>query len=341
MRRRQTALILLLTFALAGAATAQEPILTFSVSPERIAAPIGGRGEARVLVENASVREADDIAVASIGPELFSLASGPDSIKVLHPFETGSIPLLIAVSPEAPEGEHIATLDLFYTYCIGDLCFQIAESLAILVVVEPAPLSDNGEHAPITAIEPVKTVTPPPWPWIVFALAGLLVAGLLTLTRFAVGRRLALAGLILVVAGGLAYGVLTNQHEQAQGVGSVLCTSCVGIEEARPADVRLSLDAIAALQTLKADVELTVFYAEWCHACPFAEALVERMAEITERIDYRFVDVATAPDLAEALGVVRSGRTVVPAISREGSSEVLFGVEDLENRLLEFLGVGE
>jgi len=65
------------------------------------------------------------------------------------------------------------------------------------------------------------------------------------------------------------------------------------------------------------------------------------MSEVTEHISYRFIDVAIAPDLAKALGVVRSGRTVVPAISREGSSQVLFGVEDLENRLLEFLGVGE
>ena len=131
------------------------------------------------------------------------------------------------------------------------------------------------------------------------------------------------------------------QHEQAQGIGSVLCTSCVGIEEAGSTDVRLSAGTIAALETLQEDAELTVFYAEWCHACPVAEATGERMAEVTERIRYRFVDVADEPELAESLGVVRSGRTVVPAISRAGSSEILFGVEDLEERLLELLGVGE
>jgi len=212
MRRRQATLILLLTFAFVGGATGQEPILTFSVEPERIAVPVGGRSEMHVLIENASMREADDIAVVSIDPDLFSLVAEPESIKVLHPFEAGSIPLLISTSSEAPEGEHTATLGLLYTYCIGDLCFQIAESLDVLLIAEPPPPLGDGENVPIATVKPVATRTPPPWPWVGFAFAGLLVVGLLVLKRFAVGRRTAIAGLVLVVAGGLAYGVLRDQH---------------------------------------------------------------------------------------------------------------------------------
>jgi thiol-disulfide isomerase/thioredoxin len=104
--------------------------------------------------------------------------------------------------------------------------------------------------------------------------------------------------------------------------------------------VRLSVAAIEALRSLDQDVRLTVFYAEWCHSCPYAEGMVERMAEVSERIDYRFVDVDVRPELAARYGIVRAGRTVVPAIVRDGSNRVLFGVDNLEERLLDLVGAG-
>ena len=44
-------------------------------------------------------------------------------------------------------------------------------------------------------------------------------------------------------------------------------------------------------------------------------------------------------EAAEA-GIIESSRTIVPAIIKTGSSDVLFGIEDLEARLLTLLGVG-
>ena len=147
------------------------------------------------------------------------------------------------------------------------------------------------------------------------------------------------AVLFVLIAGGLTFGVIHRQHRQAQGIGAVLCTSCVGIEEARREVPQLSPGALAALATLRNDVELIVFYAPWCHSCPYAEAVVEKMANVSGRVTYRFINVDQQRELATSFGVIRSGRTIVPAILRVDSGEVIFGVENLEERLLALLEV--
>jgi thiol-disulfide isomerase/thioredoxin len=333
------ALSLLLTLALGTAALAQGPILSFTVSPEPVVIALGGWSEARLTVENRSIREADDIAVSWIEPDAFSLANDPEPIKILHPFETGSIPFAVAASNDAVEGANTGTLEIIYTYCIGEVCYQIVEEIDVGLLVEPPIVPpENGGSSPIVA-QSTWDSRPLPWPWIGFGLGTLFVGGLLASSRRRDRKHVAVLGLCLVVVGGLAYGVVRKQHEQAQGLGAVLCLSCVGIEEAGSAEAQLSPAAITALRALDEDIELTVFYAEWCDSCPFAEAMVERMSEATDRIDYRFVDVEVEPDLAKRHGIIRAGRTVVPAITRSGSNEVLFGVEDLEKRLLEMLEV--
>jgi len=335
------AVILVASFALA--ALAQEPILTFSISPQPVIIAVGGRAEVRLAVENGSVREADDIEAAWIGSDDLAFAAEPEPIKLLNPFETGSIRMVLAASTEAGEGERAGRLEVIYTYCIGDVCYQIVEELDVNLLVEPAdnPIVGDDEGTDVivgeTSAEPRL-----PWSWIGFGLVLAFVGAAIVFAARTGRKAVAVVALALLLAGALAYGVVRNQHEQAQAIGAVLCTSCVGIEEARASDdVRLSAEAIAALGILAEDVELTVFYAVWCHSCPFAEAMVERMAEASDRIEYTFVDVETAPELAERHGIIRSGRTVVPAITRAGTEEVLFGIEDLEDRLLRLLGVGE
>jgi thiol-disulfide isomerase/thioredoxin len=143
--------------------------------------------------------------------------------------------------------------------------------------------------------------------------------------------------LVLIVGGSLFYGVSQNQHEQAQAIGAVLCTSCVGIEDARTERPRWTEAQIAEIEAINVPIELIVFYAPWCHACPFAEELVEWVAERNERISYRFVNVEEDSALAKSYGVIRSGRTVVPATVRSDNGSVLFGVENLEQRLVEML----
>jgi len=330
----------------------QEPILRFSVSPDDIAVVQGGLAELRLRIENMSIREADDIAVSWAGGEGFALDPEPEEIEVLAPFETATLTLRLSAFDVA-EGEHEGGLQVLYTYCISsptaidDQCFQFVETLEVDVLVAAAPSPDDGvQVGPVAQTQPV-TPTPPssrapfPWPWVGLGAAALAVAGLLAGVRGTVGRRIATAGLVLVIAGGLAYGVAKNQHGQARSIASVLCISCVGLEEAQRAeDVRLSTAAVEALERLAEDVELTVFYAEWCHSCPYAERMVERMAQASDRISFRFVDVEAAPDEAARAGIVESDRTIVPAVVRSGSTQVLFGTEDLEARLLELMGVG-
>ncbi|MBU0595270.1 thioredoxin family protein, partial [Candidatus Bipolaricaulota bacterium] len=127
------------------------------------------------------------------------------------------------------------------------------------------------------------------------------------------------------------------QQEQAQGIGAVLCTSCVGIEEARTEDPELSLAAIEEIESLAADIALIVFYAPWCHACPFAEGLVELIAGHNDRITFAFSNVEEEPELAAQHAVIRSNRTIVPAVLRVDTGEIVFGVENLEERLLAML----
>jgi len=337
--------VLAILAALGLAASAQAPILTFSIDGP-IVLPIGGTAEVVVRIESRSVHDADDITVTWLAPEALAPAEAPEPIKLLSPFDIGQIRFRISAPADAEVGETTGRLAVSYSYCvyegIEERCYRFDEELDVALRLEAPVVPVNGQDPIPDPVEPTPAGTPFPWPWVGLALSLLLVAGLLVLGRRPERADAARIGLALIVVGGLVFGVARSQHEQAQGIGAVLCTSCVGIEEAGPKTATLSEGAIEALATLDEDVELTVFYAVWCHSCPYAESMVERMAEVNDRIRYRFVDVEVNPELAEAFGVIRSGRTVVPAIVRSGSDEVLFGSEDLERRLLDLLlGTGE
>ncbi|MFH1609399.1 MAG: hypothetical protein ABID40_02060, partial [Candidatus Bipolaricaulota bacterium] len=160
----------------------------------------------------------------------------------------------------------------------------------------------------------------------------------LALALFLRGRALAAVGLALVglSVASLVVGVLLGQPRQAQRIGGVLCTACVGIEEARTEQPVLSREARAALAELTRPVRVTVFHTHWCRSCPYAIALVEAMARVTSLLALEIVDAEADPARAAAAGVVRSGRLVVPATLVEGG-QVLFGIDDLEARLLPLL----
>ena len=65
--------------------------------------------------------------------------------------------------------------------------------------------------------------------------------------------------------------------------------------------------------------------------------MVAAAAEINGQIVYRIIDVDEQPAEAEAYGVVRSGRTIVPAVVRLDTEEVLFGIEAFESRFITLL----
>lgn len=326
-------------------AIAQEPILTFSVEPSTVVLTQEGTAAMEIEIRNDSIREADDIEIAWIGTESVSLAEPFETIKVLAPFSSTRASLMLEASADADLGETPGTLDVVYTYCIGDLCFQVVDAVDLQVRVEAAaavtPPETNG-----TPVEPVTTDPPPvrpsggrfPWVWILSALVVLCVGGALWLWLRRGDMRPVYLALLVVAAAGLALGVAQRQHEQAQSIGSVLCLSCVGIEVASNEEPSYRPATIERLEAIDEPVELWVFFAVWCKTCPFAEAMVELAASYNpEQITYRFVDVEREPALAVEHGVVDTGRTVVPAILRVDTGEVIFGTERLEARLVTLL----
>jgi len=302
-------IVILAVFLLAYVAVGQESILSFTLLPQKVGIAPGGTATLQILIDNKSMHPADD--------------------KVVQPFGKARLDLNLVAAPDVAIGTHDLTLQIIYTYCIEVSCFQIVDEVSIPVLVTTISIG------PAT-VKKVRSIPP----WVMPAVVGLIVLAGIGLWRFAVVRLPLYIALFMIVAGGLAYGVILGQHEQAQGIAAVLCTSCVGIEEAPHEEPALSENALSALTRLDTDVKLIVFYAPWCHTCPYAEAMVQQMADATDHITYEFVNVDTNRDLAASNGVIRSKRTIVPAILRVDTGEVIFGIENLEERLLGLLEVG-
>ncbi len=320
---------ILLLVLLGAAASAQEPILSFSADPPTVRLAPGGEATFRVTAANRSVHTADDLTVEASAPDGLIVEPKKGGLKEIGPFGKGGLEFTVSAPAELPPGSYEITLSILYTYCIEVSCFQIVDELTVPVTVTNA------------VVGPVETRTAhralPPW---VIPGIGVLLIGI-GIGLWAAGFRLPLYFvLLLLVVGGFVYGVRLGQHEQAQGIAAVLCTSCVGIEESRSESPTLSKAAVAALSTLKSDVELVVFYAPWCHSCPYAEGMVEEMAKVNPHVSYRFVNVDADREVAAAHGVIRNRRTIVPAVLNANTGKVVFGIDDLENRLLKLLGVG-
>jgi thiol-disulfide isomerase/thioredoxin len=309
---------------------AQESILTFSIEPAAVTLSPGGEAGIRVEVDNSSTHEADDVTVTLEEADGWSIRSETGVLKVVRPFTQEWIDLTLAASSDLPPGQYTLLLQVIYTFCIDVSCFQIVDEILLTVVVEEGAFS-------VPTPPPAKRSSPG---WIPPLIAGGLLVGALLLWRTRGMTFPLYFVLFVIVAGALTYGVRLNQHEQAQGIAAVLCTSCVGIEESHHEEPTLSSSAIDALAKLDRKIELIVFYAPWCHSCPYTEAMVEKMAAQTPYISYKFIDVDAERDLAATYGVIRSSRTIVPAVLRVDTDELIFGVEDLEERLLNLLEVG-
>jgi len=324
-------------FVLGCASTAvfgQTPILDFSFETELLTIPQGSSGSAWLRVTNSSVYEADDIEVA--------LLSGPvelspvEPIKVLDPFSDTLLGMPLSPGTDMGEGEAEGIFELAYTYCIGEVCFQIVEEISLRIEVIPAVVdSVNGQTPDPVQILPSKERNV--WE-IVFPLAiGLALIVALVAARMVGRRSWVLVLLVAVLAGGMGYGLSLKQDQQAQSIGAVLCTSCVGIEQTPDQDPELSAEARTRIATITQEIELLFFTATWCQACPYAKAMVQQVVEINPLISYRSIDVDEDRDTADRYGVIRAGRTIVPAILRVDAEDVLFGIENLEERLIALL----
>jgi len=156
------------------------------------------------------------------------------------------------------------------------------------------------------------------------------------------GKGASTLALVLVLLAGAALGVgaYLGQARQAQLIGAVICTSCVGIEEERHDTPVLSQETRAALGGLPGPVELVVFHAPWCRSCPYAIAMAQEFAQANPAIRVELVDAEEDTERAIQAGVFRSGRLIVPAILNPATGEVIFGITDLEARLLELVRGG-
>jgi len=324
--------LLLLLIALASTVCAQESILRFTFDPTEPTVETGGSAAVALRVHNESVYEADDVAVYGVKEATgFSLQSTPVSLKLIPPFSEAEMDLILFAPEELHDETVEVAVEVIYTYCVDDVCFQIVEELALSVHVAEEVLPPSS----------YLKARPAVWRWLIPTLGVGLLAGGMLLWR-SVGLTIPLyVVLLLFIGGGLAYGMILLQHQQARSIGAVLCTSCVGIEESRHEDPLPSTEALAAIATLKSYVELIVFYAPWCHSCPFAEAMVEQLVAASDRLSRQLINVDAQREIALSHGVIRSGRTIVPAILRVDTGEVIFGVERLEVRLLDLLGVGQ
>lgn len=324
--------LLLLLIALVSTVCAQESILRFTFDPAEPIVEAGGSAAVALRVHNESVYEADDVAVYEVEEASgFSLQSTPDSLKQVPPFGEAELGLILFAPEELHDETVEVAVEVIYTYCVNDVCFQIVEELALTVHVAEEVLPPSSSLKARPAV----------WRWLIPTLGVGLLAGGVLLWRSAGWTIPLYVVLLLFIGGGLAYGVVVLQHQQARSIGAVLCTSCVGIEEARHESPVLSTWALTTLSTLKTDVELIVFYAPWCHSCPFAKAMVEQLVAASDRLSWQLINVDAQRELALSHGVIRSGRTIVPAILRVDTGEVIFGVERLEVRLLDLLGLGQ
>ncbi|MEE8593869.1 MAG: hypothetical protein V3T03_07050, partial [Candidatus Bipolaricaulota bacterium] len=234
------ALVFLVVGLASLSAFGQSPILAFSFETEFLRIPPAGSASTWLRVTNSSVYEADDIEIV--------LLSGPvelspiEPIELLDPFSDTLLEVPFSLGENVAEGEEEALFELAYTYCIGELCYQIVEEISLRIEVISAVVdSVNGQIPDPAQILPSKERNVGE---IVFPLAiGLaLIVALIASRTF--GRRWWVLILLLVVlVGGLGYGMLLKQDQQAQSIGAVLCTSCVGIEQTPRQDPELSSEA--------------------------------------------------------------------------------------------------
>ncbi|MBN1858998.1 hypothetical protein JW848_07330 [Candidatus Bipolaricaulota bacterium] len=309
---------------------AQDPILEVSSFPDVLQLPPDGEAVARVFLGNPTITEADDAEVfLLVVPDDLAVASDPEILAKIDPFSDGYLDLRF-LAQGLPEGTYEVLAELVYTYCDDDSCFEVVEPLSFVLDVRegavPIAVDSFGSHQGAVGLLPLL-------------IAGVVLAAALIVFVFVRKAVIVVLAVGLIAVGALAYGVLNDQHEQAQGIGSVLCTSCVGIEESSHGEPSLSAATRSALAAIEGPetTEVLVFYAVWCHSCPYAEAMVEAFAAESRWLEYRFIDVEMEPEQAAQYNVIRSGRTIVPATVLPETGTVLFGVADLEQRLLDAL----
>lgn len=297
-----------------------EPGLEVSM-PARVGILPGGTAELLVELENTSPHLAEEITLSfsQLPP---GITVEPAELAELPGFAQRELVLTLHAAEGLEPGERQATVLVAYHYCIGESCFQMSDEQQLVLAV--------GE-------EPVA-VKAPARPWWLLALLGVGIA--LAWLLFGKGASALSLVLVLLAGAALGVGVYLGQARQAQLIGAVICTSCVGIEEGRHDTPVLSQETRAALAEISTPMELVLFHTPWCRSCPYAIAMAQEFAAASPLIRVELVDAEENTDRAIQAGVFRSGRLIVPAILNSSTGEVIFGMADLEARLLALVQEG-
>jgi len=293
-----------------------EPILELRV-PEEVGVQEGKVATVFVRLLNTSPYLAEEVR--------FSFSDLPQGweVEVPAPFNIpafGEREVQIRIRPGSSLEKSFSAsvrLSVDYHYCINDACFQMSQEEKLAFVLG------------------ASSAQSPSLPWWILALvaAGVLLSWLLF------GRTLTVLSLVLVGLGvaALVFGIFWGQARQAQRIASVLCTSCVGIEEAKAPVAEIPQALLSEFRDFPKRAHLLVFYTPWCKSCPYAKALVAQIAGVNPRISFELVDADEKRAEAERYGIIRSGKTVVPAIVVQETGKILFGTEDLARRILAVL----
>ena len=297
-------------------------ILVVSV-PEGASLFPGGEVRLEVGLKNGSQYPAEDVELTVTDLPQGVEAEGT-SLKEVPAFGERAASVVLRSSGVQP-GEYTAKVKIRYHYCIGDSCFQMSQEAPLRIVV--------SEKAPAQAVVKPKGRGFEPW-WLLLVLGvGLILVWFLRGS----GLLVLFLGIGLLAGAFLYLGAVRGQVSQARQVASVLCTSCVGIEEAVHVEPSLSEETVEALKELVRPVHLEVYHAEWCHSCPYAMAMAREFSRANPMIQVEFINASTDPSRAEGVGIVRSGHLVVPAIRCRETGEVITGIHDLEARLLQMV----
>ena len=300
-------------------AMARESILSFTVEPAELALIPGRSAVIRLVAMNNSPHQADDLEVIIIAPDGLTVIPNLVAIEKIAPFARAVLTFTVTAADGFEEPGRNIIFELVYTYCRGDFCFQIVDELSFLVTY--------GVGDEITYVRAGRRG------WLLMLIAGIALSGTILL-MWRGGPTLPLYIILLLIIGGmLVHGLRTDQHNAARRIAVILCTACIGIDDIMALPQQLYPETIAAIEAIERRIELLVFHTEWCRSCPYAIAMVNLFTVTNPLLIVTIIDADQEPEMAEKHGIKQNRRMIVPAIVRYDTGKVIFGINDLENRL--------
>ncbi len=317
---KQALIALLCVLGAIFPAMAQAPILSFTAEPAELALVPGRSAAIRLVVTNNSPHQADDLEVIITAPYGLTVLPNLVAVEKIVPFTRAVLTFTVTADDRFAEPDHRIRFEFVYTYCHGDFCFQIVDELSFVVFY--------GVDDQISYIRAERRG------WLLLLVAGIVLSGAILLMQRG-GPILPLYIILCLIIGGmLVHGLRTDQHNAARRIAVILCTACIGIDDIMRLPRQLYPETIAAIDAIKRRIELLVFHTEWCRSCPYAIAMADLFAAANPLLVITVIDADQEPDMANKHGIKQNRRMIVPAIVRRDTGTIIFGINDLEKRLL-------